>query len=545
MQSWAPERFADLFETARSLHDAGNCGAAADTYARAIAVDGTRAEAHNNLGAALLTLGAWDTGAAALERALALRPDYPEALESMGHVHRRGGDHAQACRLYARCVVLDPGNVGAWIHLGETLLVLGRFEQARAAFEDAVARAPRDAVAHNALGVALDRCGLIDDAQAAFRTALYCDPGFERAACNLGKVLLTAGDVADAAEWFEHALALEPGNAHALWNLTNCRRGNISAAHRAELERLAAEAVCLPMSQQIEVHFALAQAYESTARYADALAHLRVGNTLKRATVHYDEAARLRFLESLPDTFNDSFIAALHGCGDPSARPIFIIGMPRSGTTLVEQVLAAQPGVSAAGEVHFFERAVNETLMSPGMTSAGVRSAIGALAQRYLASIAGFAGTHVTDKLLENFCFAPLISLAFPNARILHVRRDRADTTLSCYATLFADGAVPYAYDRDEIDRYYTVYEHVMACWRARLPADRLLDIDYEDLVANFDAVADRIVAFCGMERAPTALVHEVRRPVRTASAVEVRQPLYQTSVGRSHRFAGANSPEA
>jgi Flp pilus assembly protein TadD len=545
MPSRAPLRFTDLFETARALHDAGDFSAAADAYARAIAVDGTIPEAHNNLGAALLTLGAWDTGAAVLKRALALRPDYPAALESMGHVHRRAGDHGQACRLYARCVVLDPANVGAWVRLGETLLVLGRFAQARAAFEDAVAQAPRDAVAHNSLGVALDRCGLLEEARTAFQTALDCDPGYERAACNLGKVLLAAGDVEAAAGWFEQALTLAPRNVHALWNLTNARRGKIAGAHHAQLERLAAEADCLPVGEQVEVHFALAQAYESSARYADAFAQLRAGNALKRTTIHYDESARLRFLDSLTQTFDESFIAALRGCGNPSERPIFIIGMPRSGTTLVEQVLAAQPGVSAAGEVHFFERAVNEELMSPGMTRADMRSAIAALAQRYLESIAGFTGRYVTDKLLENFCFAPLISLALPNARMLHVRRDRADTSFSCYATLFADGAAPFAYDRDEIERYYTVYEAVMACWRARLPADRLLEVDYEELVTDFDAAADRIVAFCGMVRDRTTLAHEVRRPVRTASAVEVRQPLYQTSVGRSRRFAGAIAPNA
>jgi hypothetical protein len=273
---------------------------------------------------------------------------------------------------------------------------------------------------------------------------------------------------------------------------------------------------------------------------------LHAGNAQKRSRIHYDERARLNFFASIEGAFSRAFIDAMRDCGNPSARPIFVFGMPRSGTTLVEQLLAAHPAVVAAGELHVFEHAVSEKLMVSGITVPELRRRIRALGDRYVDSTDELAGdaARMTDKLPHNFCFAPLIHLALPNARMIHVRRDPLDTCFSCYALNFARAGLSYTYDLGELGRYYSAYDRLMANWRALLPAERFIEVDYERIVHDFEAEARRLVAFCGLPwDAGSLAFHEVRRPVRTASNAQVRRPLYDSSVGRANRFAAHLGP--
>ena len=490
--------FAKLFQMGHELQQSGRVREAIGCYERAIQADGEVPEAHNNLAIALLTLGQFDDAAAALEKALRLRPDYAAALDNLGHVRAHFGQHDEAVILYERAAAAEPTNAEIYVHLGVALSVVLRYTEAQAAFEEAIRLAPRHAGAYNGLGVAFDQLNRTDDAIASFRAALAANPEFGNAACNLGKVLTQAGDIDGATNWFERALVLEPRNGSFHWCLVSSRSGSVDGAHLAQMERLVAENATLPPTQQIDLHFALASAYEHAERYDDAFRHLHAGNALARSTIDYDEAARLNFFASIKCAFTEPFIAAMRGCGNPSARPIFVFGMPRSGTTLVEQLLAGHPSVIAAGELHVFEHAVSEELMLPGMTLAELRSRLGALGDRYLNATDELAGSaaRVTDKLPHNFCFAPLIYLALPNARMIHVRRDRLDTCLSCYATHFAQPGLSYTYDLGELGRYYSAYEQLMANWRTLLPADRFIEVDYERLVDDFETEARRSLRF-------------------------------------------------
>jgi tetratricopeptide (TPR) repeat protein len=492
-------------------------------------------------------------GAADLERAIALRPDYVAALDNLGLVHEHAGRFADALGWYARAAAVEPANPLLSLHLGNALAALGRHDDAFAAFAETIRLAPRNAAAYNGLGVALDHLGRTADAQTAFRAALEADPGLADAAANLGKLAVVVGDLAAAATWFERALAIDPRNGRTYLSYVNARSGAVPKPVLAAMERLAGELGTLPPVQQIELRFALAAACEDAGRIDDAFGHLAAGNALKRAMLSYDEAAQRRFVATLAAAFTPAFVAAMRGAGNPTTRPIFIVGMPRSGTTLVEQALAAIPSLAAGGELHALELSARASwpALFAGVPFAPIptvdlRDRVRAIGDAYAGATAALGGeAHAfTDKLPHNFFLAPLIHLALPNARIIHVRRDPLDVCFSCYATLFEGDSVSYAYELGELARAYRTYAELMALWRALLPADRFIEVDYERLIGDFETEARELVAFCDLPWDAGALAfHAVQRSVRTASAAQVRCPLYTTAIGRAGRFAAHLGP--
>jgi len=535
--------FETLFQAALALQQSGLLREAIDYYQRAIRTNDTVAEAHNNLGCAFLALGRLEDSIAAFERALDLRPDYAEALDNLGLTRAQLEQHDEAVALHDHAAAISPTNATIRIHLGNALLAVQRYEQARTAFEAALRYNPGDAAALNGLGAAFDHLGRNDEAEAAFRAALASNPTFGDAACNLGSILLNAGDIDSARAWFERALAFEPRNGRYHFYVVLSRSGSVDDSQIAAMERLEVESSELSPAERVHLQFALASVYETTGDYDVAFQHLIDGNALKRKSIRYDETATLQFAALLMIAFTKPFIDALGGWGNPTARPLFILGMPRSGTTLVEQLLASQPAVCGAGELPVLGLLARELWqrISDGMRLSDLGAQIRTFGDRYVTATDHFAenATYVTDKMPSNFWYVPLIHLALPNARIIHVRRDRLDTCVSCFATLFEEGTMPYAYDLGEIARYYQAYEQMMAKWRTLLPKDRFIEVHYEQLIGDFETEARRLVAFCGLPWDAGALAfHEVRRPVRTASNIQVRRPLYRSAVGRSRRFA-------
>jgi hypothetical protein len=249
----------------------------------------------------------------------------------------------------------------------------------------------------------------------------------------------------------------------------------------------------------------------------------------------YDVAADERFVRESIAFFTPATMRRLSGAGDPSRAPIFVLGMPRSGTSLVEQILASHPDVHGAGELTLFDRAIDEV----------GREDPAALGTRYLELLAAIAplGQRVVDKLPSNFRHVALIHLALPRARIVHTMRDALDTCFSCYVTLFT-GRQDFSYDLTEAGRYYRAYEALMAHWRMLLPPGIMLDVRYENLVADLEAGARRLLAFCDLPWNDAVLrYYESARPVRTASYRQVRRPIYATSVGSAQRYRSELQP--
>ncbi|HEY1944259.1 MAG TPA: sulfotransferase [Roseiarcus sp.] len=302
----------------------------------------------------------------------------------------------------------------------------------------------------------------------------------------------------------------------------------------------------LDVDDRIFPHFALGKAYADIADCERSFRHFSQGGALKRKHRGYDEAQVLRDLELTQAGCASEWFARHYGYGDPSPIPVFIIGMPRSGATLVEQILASHPDVHGAGEINDFEMAMGE-IGEVGSLALGRPEFVAQISDEDLRRLgAGYlrridAATRperrIVNKTTENFRFAGLISLALPNARIVHVRRNPLDTCVSCFSNLFLND-LPYSYDLAELGCYYRAYEALMNFWRSVLPHSMMIEVQYEDVVADLEGQARRIVAHCGLPWDARCLdFHNHQRSVRTASVAQVRRPLYTSSVGRWRRY--------
>jgi tetratricopeptide (TPR) repeat protein len=542
-----PTSYEALFLTAAQYHRLGRLDDAIAFYTRAIRVNAAVPDAHHNVGVAHLAQGRIREGAASLVRAIELRPDYPEALDALGYATAQLGAYDEARAFLERAIALHDAPGAVYGRLGQVLLRLQRYDEALARFTTAIERDPRNAELHDGLGVALARLDRTEDSIAAHQRALVLDPHLAHAAANLGHMLIERGDIDDAMTWFDRAIELEPRNGSFYLPLATGGAKRIAPQHIAAMKALASEVDTLPRAQQIDLHFALGNVYEREGRVDGAFRHLAAGNALKRADIAYDEPAALAYVRSVEAAFSNPIMESLRGCGDPSDRPIFVLGMPRSGSTLVEQLLAAHPAVASAGEIDVLGPIVREMWPAMNATSLdGLRAQVRTIGERYLRGTDALAGaqTHLTDKTLEHVQLVPLIHVTLPNARIIHIQRDDLDTCFSCFATFFADQKVPFSYDLGELGRYYRGYLRMMERWRPFVPPDRMLEVRYEDLVDDFETHARRIIAFCGLPWDPACLAfHQVRRPVRTASNVQVRQPLYRNALRRAQPFLSHLAP--
>jgi hypothetical protein len=297
----------------------------------------------------------------------------------------------------------------------------------------------------------------------------------------------------------------------------------------------------------MHLDFALGKVYADIGDHGRAFQRLLAGNAAKRAAIAYDEQAALAQFDRVETVFTRELIAAKTGGGDPTRMPIFVLGMPRSGTTLIEQILASHPMVHGAGELSVLNQVVNTVSATdgagfpyPDYVRALDASGLQRLGAQYLAGVDELARKHgaadferVTDKMPSNYYFAGLIHLALPNAKIIHSVRNPLDTCISCFSKLFS-AEQNHTYDLGELGRYYRRYQQLMTHWHEVLPADSMLDIRYEDVVADLEGEARRIIAYCGLPWDERCLAfHKTNRPVRTASATQVRQPIYNSAVNR------------
>jgi tetratricopeptide (TPR) repeat protein len=525
--------------------------AAISHFEAALAGRPDNAEAHNNLGNSLAALNRHGEALAHYAKAIQLRPDLGEVHNNLGNALATLQRHPEAVAHYRKALALRPRYAEAHNNLGSALMALDRPAEAMAQHREAIAIRPDFTEAHSCLGDALAGLDRDNEALASFRQALALNPGLPEAHAGLGQLHRNLGRLEDARQAFETAISLAPRRAEFHRSLAEIRRFVPGDPQLAAMEALAEDSAQLPAKERIDLHFGLAKAYDDLGNSTRAFRHLIEGNALKRAGLSYDHALTLRLFQRTADIFTPELMRRQAGNGNASPGPIFIIGMPRSGSTLIEQVLASHSKVFGAGEI----TALNAALASLAIgdrpvafpefvtdMSAAQFHRVGSLYLEMIRSKAPEAG-RITDKTLGNFLFAGLIHLVLPNARIIHARRDPIDTCLSCFSRLFA-GELPFAYDLTELGRYYRAYDALMAHWRRTLPAAIMLDVQYEELVANFEPQARRLLVHCGLEWEEECLhFHTTQRAVKTASAMQVREPLYNAAVGRSQPYRALLSP--
>jgi hypothetical protein len=308
----------------------------------------------------------------------------------------------------------------------------------------------------------------------------------------------------------------------------------------------------LSFPQQEYLHFALGKCYDDIGEYSKAFEHFEKGCKLKRSTLTYSTEDQIQQINRIIKCFTNEKIDALRQSANHLAVPIFILGMPRSGTTLIEQIIASHPNVHGAGELIHLSQITSRKINTPqGLFTYPENinhlkpEGLHAIADEYLACLQAYApgASHITDKMPGNFVLIGLIHSLFPNAKIIHVERNPIDTCLSCYTKRFSHGQA-FSFDLKELGFYYASYQHLMSHWRKVLPANSWLDICYEDVVMNLETEAKRLIAYCDLEWNSDCLTfYRTKRHVRTASYTQIRNPIYTSSVDRWRRFENELKP--
>jgi tetratricopeptide (TPR) repeat protein len=568
-----------------ALFDQGKFEEALSLYDRAIALQDHFAQAHSNRGNALLRLKRFAEAEPAYRRAIELQPQFADAWNNLGTcvrelkrpeeaetVYRKALELAphnpdtldnlalavkdldrldEAADLLRRALVIEQNSDTIHLHHGTVLLDQNKVEEAVAAAGRALALNPGNHDTVNLLGrIAFER-GDLDGALANYRRALSLKPDLADAYNNMGNVLKELGRLHEAEAAYLEALRLDPDVAGVYVNLADSRKFAPGDPHLAAMEALAENSDGLSKTDRMQLDFALGKAYADLKDYPRSFRHLHAGNAAKRATIAYDEDATLALFDDIERVFTPGLIKAKSGGGDPSAAPILVVGMPRSGTTLIEQIIASHPHVYGAGELQELNDVVltvrgtdGKAFRYPDFVPALDANGVAQIGARYVAELRALVARHgsaddiermtrITDKMPSNYYFLGLVHLALPNAKIIHSMRDPVDTCVSCFSKLFS-AEQNHTYDLAELGRYYARYQRLMAHWRRVLPPGSFLDVRYEDVVADLEGQARRIVAYCGLPWDERCLsFHQTERPVRTASATQVRQPIYRSAVGR------------
>ena len=534
-----------------ALVDLKRLNEAVASYDKALAFKPDYAEAYNNRGVALVDLKRVDEAVASYDKALALKPGYANAYNNRGAALMALDRLDEALAGFDRALALSPNYVKALCSRGNALKALMRQEEALQCFDQALLLEPESAEILNNRGSTLAELGRPEEGLASIDKALALEPASPGALANRAVLLSELGRFDEAESAIRQAIALSPGCARLYHTLTETCQLAPGEPLIEAMEKLAQDMTSLDPQEQVYLHFALGTAFAKSDQER-SFEHLLAGAALKRKQTAYDEVPWLGEMERTRNLFTDDLMRSKAGFGDPSSAPVFIVGMPRSGSTLIEQILASHPAVFGAGEINFFGRTLAEFR---GHGESGVRfpDAVPFLSGEHLRQIgAGYvrqvnslapAAERISDKMLENYRFVGLIYLALPNARIIHARRDPVDTCFSCFSKLFLAGH-PYSYDLGELGRYYRAYDALMAHWRKVLPKGVMLEVQYEELVGDLEGQARSIVGHCGLEWDARCLdFHKTERQVRTASVSQVRQPLYKSSIGRARLLEAQLAP--
>ena len=533
------------------LLDLGQADQALPHCQEAVRLDPNAAVLHHNLGNALRVLEKFIDAKASYLEALRLNPKLGVANAHLGLVIQQEGQFSDALVWLKKAVELEPEKADFWQWLGELYEEMEEPGESIVCWERVLALEPDRAGAHLSLGWALQEEGRLADARSHFDTAIRLQPDHGAAYLNLGGLQEELGDLAGAEEAFRTALKIQPSYALPHARLATLLRGKLPDADLAAVEERLTDDK-LGGGPRGRLLFALAHALDGRGDYVRAAECLREGNAL---TIEVNEKRRdynplehERFVDGLLREFDRDLFTRLAGAGSPSRRPVFVFGLPRSGTTLIEQVLASHSQVHGAGELRLARRSFEAIPGLLGRTGPPRDSisfldhpTVERLAEQHLLGLAAIDGgrnPRIVDKMPDNYMYIGLLSILFPNAVFVHSRRDLRDIAVSCWMTDFR--SIRWANDMKHIASRFQQYDRVMSHWKEVLPVP-IHEVNYEETVTDLEAVARRLVAACGLDWEPACLeFHRTDRPVRTASVMQVRQPVYQRSVARWKHYEPA-----
>jgi len=492
-----------LFNRGNKLIEQGAYAEAAALYEKTIELDSSHAAALNNLGSAMLRLGRNDEGERYFREAMATKPDFSDPYSNLGNLLRQKGNLSESEALLRRALQLRPNNLDARINLGLTLVLLGRTRDAKACFAKALKAQPRNLHALFGMGQIAMVEGRFEEAETTYRRVAELNPKMTDAwAALAGTRKMTNAD----GEWLKSAEEMATSATHPL--------------------------------EEANLRFAMGKYCDDIHDFAQAFQNFKRGNELlKTLAEHYNRNERSQLIDESIRVYSRDAISKIGAAESSSAKPVFVVGMPRSGTTLAEQIIASHPAAYGAGELDFWAALIvkDRGQMQRNLDEAGRPK----VAAEYLRLLEGFSGSasRVIDKAPVNSDFLGLIYSVFPNARVIYMQRDPIDTCLSCYFQQFLTG-ISFAFDLSDLVHYYREHQRIMAHWRAVLPPGFILDVPYQELVTDQETWSRKMLDFVGLEWDPRVLeFHTNRRQVTTACAWQVRQKVYKTSLARWHNY--------
>ena len=558
-------------------------------YQQAVALAPNLAEAQSNLGQALLENFDSDQAELHVKQALQISPKFAEALSNLGNVYREQGDFVEARRCYDEALSINPdlaivySNIGqilqeqgvlddaaGWIQqaiqkeplnprfhcdLANLLVEQEWFEQARVRFEIALRSDPDHAESHCGKGRLFQELGQHNDAIDSLQRSIELKPTLVTAYVTLGHIYDNLGRADDAIASFRKAIDLNPRCVGAYTGLAMHHTSEVREQDEAMMWQML-ETPNLPDARRAPLSSGIAHLLDKRQTYAEAAKYMATANQLFRTEAlqrgkSYDPAQYRSHVDKIIETFDAEYFRRVAGFGDPSQVPVFVFGLPRSGTTLTEQIIASHPAAYGAGELERVGQslrefaaqyqvdgeAVNEResldQLRDAVRQADAKGMVGQVAEQHLASLTSMApgAQKIVDKLPDNYSHLGWIVTMFPNARLVHCRRDLRDIATSCWVTNFK--SIRWANDFEHIASRFHDYVRLIEHWRSVLPAN-MLDFVYEETVADFEPSARKLIDWVGLDWNPACLdFHRTERPVRTASVSQVREPIYQRSAGR------------
>ena len=541
--------FADAhFKCGNALALQNRLDEAVEAYRSTLKLRPEFTEAQANLGFTLLSAQRYAEAEPHLRQALQTLPNRAPLHNALGVVLYGQGRMAEAAERFRHVIALVPNDAQAHANLGNALRELGAFTEAEACYRRAMALDSRFARAHFDLGGLLYVQERYEEAEQQYRHALQLKPDYVEACNNLGRSIRRQGRLDEARDMFDAALAIDPESVEAYCNLAALRTFTPEHAEPKRLEQLAYKLPALSENLRIRYWFSLGKMREDLGHYDEAFAAYAQGNRLKHAQLSPNEASKIALVDKLRTAFDARFFSSRALPASTGKSPIFIVGMPRSGTSLIEQILSTHPDIHGAGELPDLENmlfalateAGQPVESFPEIASRMTADELLHLGDAYTERVWKLAptATRITDKMMGNSAYVGMIRLMLPNAKIIHAMRDPMDSCFSCYATLFSRNNLDYTYDLGELGRHCVRYIELMQHWQRVLPPGSILDVRYEDMVADPEGQARRLLDYLGLPWDPRCLnFHQNTRVVKTASAAQVRRPVYRSSVARWTHF--------